>query len=81
MRISPEKKERTAVTELCIAMLVSRATVTNYHKFGGFKNKKNYLQRLEACNKSVSRTGSTWRLRVRNPMPSSKLLLATLGIL
>lgn len=39
MRISPEKKERTAVTELCIAMLVSRATVTNYHKFGGLKKK------------------------------------------
>lgn len=40
MRISPEKKERTAVIELCIAMLVSRATVTNYHKFGGLKKKK-----------------------------------------
>lgn len=36
MCISP-KKEHTAVTELCIAVLASRATVTSYHKFGGLK--------------------------------------------
>ena len=36
MCISP-KKEHTAVTELCIAVLASRATVTSYHKLGGLK--------------------------------------------
>lgn len=41
MCISPEKKEHTAVPELGIVVLVSRATVTNYHKFGGLKKNKN----------------------------------------
>lgn len=31
------QEERTAVTELCIAVLASRAVVTSYHKFGGLK--------------------------------------------